>query len=606
MSKSRVHEVVATVPPDRLVVELVRHVADAVGGQAAYCVPVDGDPTRLRVVAAAPEHVLVHGGLPGESAREPVRGGGLLLVAEGRRRLLGGEPNAVRDAASWLGIVTEVERARGDRDRAEARARGLRAEVATARERLAQVRDLERRRLVRAITTTTLRDLEDLRRRISELAEVSAEDALLTQLAELGDAVDELLDGFRAIVRGVYPAMLPDHGPRAALEELAATLPRPVRFGGELGRRASWEVESGFYHAVAAVLNLPVVEETGSDSAVAVEFRRDEAMHARVSSAAGSLSTGDLRAALDHDAARIVAVGGTMDCAVIDGTAVVTVSLADRTVRAVPSFRSQGGALHQWMLDLVRQGRHAFGGSDRYRWDAVEARLTRSPRLAVVSDAPVDPAAVARASRLGITVVLAGGPADEALAERFLRDGDQDGSIDAVFTRVPPTSAFLMALRRSRQRVEVNREPDLDAVASRLIERAPVIAARRALVAVRALVSELPGQHPLRWAVDQLATEAHEIAELDLLDAILAGDVRFRDGVAEDAARLLGARGTDPRSRLGLPAESDDERLRAAAQHAVSRWREQARRPGLGGRNEVTCEALVRTAEGLLNAARTP
>jgi hypothetical protein len=50
--------------------------------------------------------------------------------------------------------------------------------------------------------------------------------------------------------------MLPDRGPAAALEELAATLPTPVRFTGDLGRRVGWEVESGLYHAVAAVLNL--------------------------------------------------------------------------------------------------------------------------------------------------------------------------------------------------------------------------------------------------------------------------------------------------------------------------------------------------------------
>ena len=130
--------------------------------------------------------------------------------------------------------------------------RGLRAELAAARERLAQVRDLERRRLVGAITTTTLRDLAEVRGRLTGItADTAADD-----LAEARGALDDLIDNFRAVVRGVYPAMLPDRGPRAALEELAATLPRPVRFGGDLGRRAGWQVESGLYHAVAAVLNV--------------------------------------------------------------------------------------------------------------------------------------------------------------------------------------------------------------------------------------------------------------------------------------------------------------------------------------------------------------
>ena len=107
-----------------------------------------------------------------------------------------------------------------------------------------------------------------------------------------------------------------------------------------------------------------------------------------------------------------------------------------------------------------------------------------------------------------------------------------------------------------------------------------------------------------RWAVDQLESEAHEVTELDLLDEILAGELRLRKGLAEDAARLLGAWGSDPRARLGLHATDDDQQVRAAAEDAVQRWRVEAGGPGLGGRNAMTCEVLVRTAEGLLNAAR--
>ena len=38
-------------------------------------------------------------------------------------------------------------------------------------------------------------------------------------------ALDELLDRFRVIARGVYPAVLRDQGPAAALDEVIADLP---------------------------------------------------------------------------------------------------------------------------------------------------------------------------------------------------------------------------------------------------------------------------------------------------------------------------------------------------------------------------------------------
>ncbi|WP_243788153.1 hypothetical protein [Saccharopolyspora gloriosae] len=391
-------------------------------------------------------------------------------------------------------------------------------------------------------------------------------------------------------------------GPRAALAELAATLPRSVRFDGELGRRTTWEVESGFYDAVAAVLHLLAGAEAESEPAVTVEFGRDEAMRARVLATAGPRSASYLRAALGKDAERIVAMGGAMDCAVVEGTAIVTVSLVDRTV---PLHRRHGGAFEHRVLDLVRQGWRAVGdGADRHRWDAVAARAVLPPRLAVVTDLPVDSDVVSGASEIGVDVVVVDGPADEALAERFLSDDGPHGSIDVVFSRIPPSAAFLAALRRSRQRVEVSRLDDLDRAARELAARAPVIAARRALVSVRGLMSGLPEEHPLRWAVDRLATEAHEITELDRLDELLTGDVRLPNDVGERAARLLGAHGTDPRTRLGLDVAADEEQVRAAAQREVLRWRAQAGAAGLGGRNAVLYEVLVRTAEGLLSSAR--
>ncbi|MBQ0924573.1 hypothetical protein [Saccharopolyspora endophytica] len=601
----RAHDVVASAPQERLAGALVDQLADAVGGQAAYCVPAADRHEHFDVVAASPAEDRT--GPVEESAREPVRGGGVLLVA-GARRWGAKEQAALRDTAGWLAVTADLDRLREDHARAEERFRALRGEVTAARERLAHVRDLERRRLVRAITTSTLRDLDELRRRLRGFGEHLAEGGERARIAELGTAVDDMLDNFRTVVRGVYPAMLPDKGPRAALEELAATLPHPVRFSGDLGRRVGWQIESGFYHGVAAVLNLLAGEGINRENpAVEVEFGRDEALCARLRTSIGELSAADLRAALHQDAERLAVLGGAMECSVTGGAAVVSVRLADRTTTTITS-RGEASALFQLVTDLVKQGQEAAGsGPARAGWDAVAARLVQPPRLAVVSDAGgPDSSEVDSASVLGVTVVFADVPADRALAEEIVADDGPRGSVDAVLCRVPPTSGFRAALRSDRHRVELSETASADELARRLITWAPVIAARRAIVSVRALLPGLPADHPLRWSVDRIAAEAHEITELDLLDELLGGETRLLRGVSEDAARLLGAEGTDPRSRLGLEPEANDEQVRVAAQRAAERWRAHAVRPVTGGRDASVCEALVRTAEGLLSAGRRP
>ncbi|MGW1680185.1 hypothetical protein [Saccharopolyspora sp. NPDC002376] len=477
------HEVAVAEPPERLAAALVRNLAESAGGKAVYAVPtershvvVESWPTGLSGVADA-------------VGAEPVgsTGGSLFLIAPSKwddaaRSLL-------RDTAAWLGVAVQLSRLHVDHSAADLRAQRLGTELSIARARLEQVRDLERHRLVRAITATTLRDLDEVRTSLRAVNEGAG-------FTEAENALEELIDDFRSVVRGVFPAMLPDRGPRAALEELAATLPRPVTFAGDLGRRADWQLESGFYHAVSAVLNLL------ADHPVTVTFSRDDALQARIQAPAEV----DLR--LSQDVERLAVFGGEMDCAVVEGTTVVTVRLPERVEPVPPTVdpaELERSAIYRKVRDLVRRGQD---GSPE--WDAVAEQLT-----------------------------------------------------------MPPLAA-----------------------------NAPVIAARRAMVAMRDLVGRLPADHQLRWAVEQVAADAHEFAELDLLDELESG--RVLRGVSTAAARLLGADGIDPRSRLGLPADAPDEDVLVAARAAVSGWRAHAEHPVAGRRDRAACEVLVRTAEGLL------
>jgi hypothetical protein len=157
--------------------------------------------------------------------------------------------------------------------------------------------------------------------------------------------------------------------------------------------------------------------------------------------------------------------------------------------------------------------------------------------------------------------------------------------------------------------VTLSESASLDELARTLVRWLPVIAARRAIVTTRELTAGLPEDHPLRWALDRIGADTHEIAELDLLDDIERDGSRLLRGAGPDAtadaARLLGAHGMEPHNRLGLTADAGDDQIRDAADRAVRRWRAHAERPGTGGLDRAACEVLARTAEGVLNAERT-
>lgn len=581
------YEVAAAEPPEKLVAALVRNLAEGVGGQAAYAVPAD---TGHAVVESWPPGLTAVADAAGE---EPVAGGGVVSVLA-PNRWDDAARAMLRDTAVWLGVAVRLTRQRTEHDAAALRARRLRGELATARARLDRVRDLERHRLVRAITATTLRDLDGVRIRLRAVTSDGS------GLDDVRDALDDLIDDFRVVVRGVFPAMLPDRGPRAALEELAATLPRPVTFAGDLGRRTGWQLESGFYHAVAATLNLLADKE--SPHTVTVTFGRDDALRARIS-AEGTLTAGQLQTALGQDAERVTVLGGDMGCAVVDGTAVVTVRLAERiepvaTQTADPAVLERS-AIHRQVRELVRQGQEATEGKpERASWDAVAERLTMPVRLAVVGPGPVP------SSAPGVSVLAVDAPADRALAEEFLADGGPRGGVAAVLCRTVPTPEFRTVLRGGRHRVTLTESsPEeftshLEALTEALAARAPVIAARRAVTTMVDLVRTLPKDHHLRWAVDRIGADTHEFAELDLLDDLNRGFVLR--GLTTAAARLLGADGMDPRARLGLLPTTTDDQVATAARDAITRWRAHGEHPAVGGRDRAACEVLVRTAEGLL------
>jgi signal transduction histidine kinase len=157
----------------------------------------------------------------------------------------------------------------------------------------------------------------------------SPEDADSAQqaLARARVGLDELLDRFRLIARGVYPAVLRDQGPAAALDEVAADLPRPVRMIGGLGGRLDYEIESGIYYVVAAALNALAGRPADDELLVHLDHV-DAHVTVRIEDPAASWSPEELRMALADETERLAALGG--DLTLVTGAAPGTIELRVR------------------------------------------------------------------------------------------------------------------------------------------------------------------------------------------------------------------------------------------------------------------------------------
>ncbi len=150
-----------------------------------------------------------------------------------------------------------------------------------------------------------------------------------------------------------------------------------------------------------------------------------------------------------------------------------------------------------------------------------------------------------------------------------------------------------------------------DLLLRRFVARAGVLQAQRALRTVESLLvrAPVPGGDVLARRCEQVVAAAHDLVELRLLADLRAGVVEVGDEAARDEAeRLLGAEGDDPRTRLGLapgtdPAPVADPEVRESAVAALHRWQRRAAHPFAGPDVRRVADVLRRTCEGLVRDA---
>jgi len=229
-----------------------------------------------------------------------------------------GDRVLMRDVANGAALLLRTVALNAELSERVRRADRLADELRASRQRLAQAREVERRRLLTELSRVTSGRLAALRDHVAAARAGLSDEAAPARasLVRARTEVDELLDRFRVIARGVYPAVLRSQGPGAALAELAADLRRPVRLTGDLDVRVAWEIESAVYQVTAAALDVLAAQPVTAEIRVRLT-RGDGRVRVLVEDPAPPVTAEHVRTVLVDDTERLAVLGGDVEC--VDG-----------------------------------------------------------------------------------------------------------------------------------------------------------------------------------------------------------------------------------------------------------------------------------------------
>jgi signal transduction histidine kinase len=175
---------------------------------------------------------------------------------------------------------------------------------------------------------------------------------------------------------------------------------------------------------------------------------------------------------------------------------------------------------------------------------------------------------------------------------------------DAIQEALTRYGAAAAAERVRQIRAGLDQPAVPDAAGTHTMRRTAILAAWSALRALDVLLRSEPpagGADPLLHRLDQIRSGAHELAEVDAIDALRSGTCDLGPDDVETAARLLGELGPDARSRLGLPPDADQSLVAADAEQALVVWRMRSSHPGTARSVRLLAATVVRSCERLLH-----
>jgi PAS domain S-box-containing protein len=189
-------------------------------------------------------------------------------------------------------------------------------ELAASRARIVAAGDVERRRLERNLHDGAQQRLVALSLSLRlALAKLGSDPAAARAILEgAGDELVLALDELRELARGLHPAVLTDHGLRAAVEVLAGRVPVPIEIAAIPDERLPEAVEAAAYYLIAEALTNVAKYADATAVRVRVELR-DGRVAVEVSDdgvgGADAAAGSGLRGLAD----RVEALGGSLDVA---------------------------------------------------------------------------------------------------------------------------------------------------------------------------------------------------------------------------------------------------------------------------------------------------
>lgn len=470
----------------------------------------------------------------------------------------------VDDIADSLGSVLEASRLRIELERQLRAVRAHAAEIAVSRRRLVAEMDAERRRIERDLHDGAQHHLVSLRLSLGLVEHQVATgrfDQARVSMGRIAEQIDVTESILARTAAGVSSPVLAQHGLVEALEQELATGQPAVLLATDgivRGHRFPPDVESAVWFCCLEAVNnaRKYAPRAHIDLSLRADRRRlefgvhDDGPGWDMSHGEGSPGRG-----MRNVVARIDAVGGHV---------------------SVHSAPGAGTRVDGW-VPLPDQLLEPTG---------TEAGLAAGGPL---PDSAYPPGVLAAPGPTADDSLA--GRTREVLREALTRYGRSRGA-DKV-----------------RQLLEgLDQSPVAEATAdgSRPApsRRAAILAAWSALGELDALFRSEPpdtGAAPLLHRLERIRSGAHELAEVDAIDALRSSAYPLAPDEVERAARLLGELGQDPWTRLGLPSDTDPSLVSAAAEQALSVWRARASHPATPQRLRTLAATVAQSCEHLLH-----
>jgi hypothetical protein len=174
-------------------------------------------------------------------------------------------------------------------------------------------------------------------------------------------------------------------------------------------------------------------------------------------------------------------------------------------------------------------------------------------------------------------------------------------TVELIRTGAAPDATTLAATLAERSGFDRLRE----VLAKQFLHRSQVLKARSALSNLQEVLRAdgCTGAVSLQARIEQVMIGTHAFEELRLLTAVRTDDLGLSPDRLAELDRILGGSGHDAASRLGLPPETDDDALRAAALESLRRWQRVAAHPLSNRPLQLTARGACRTLEGVYAAA---